>query len=416
MFCHHCGKELGKDDLFCGSCGTRRKGNNCIESCSEQQLITTYFQRGIPYEEIIYILKKQHSITMSLRTFKRRLQSYGLSKSDYSKFNQANNLIHSELQKSGPSSQIGYRSMWNKLRTTYGLNIPRDAVMNILRELDPDGCKKRKCRRLERRVYRSDGPNSTWHTDGYDKLKPYGFPIHGCVDGFSRKILWLRVVRSNNASAVPASLFIQTIQTLGYRPKSVRTDCGSENAKLAALQCALADNLESHSYGSSHSNQRIENFWSHFRRGYSNWVINFFKEMVSTGRLKLGHHVYTECLWFVFSKFLQQELDTMSEEWNNHQIRASEFAQVSGIPNQLFNFPEINGFENQGIEVDREDISQLLEEVDIHKEAQEALNLDDNDLQAYFSHVITEENLLYPPKSWQNALDIFSVIIERCEC
>ena len=22
-----------------------------------------------------------------------------------------------------------------------------------------------------------------WHVDGYDKLKPYGFPVHGCIDG-----------------------------------------------------------------------------------------------------------------------------------------------------------------------------------------------------------------------------------------
>ena len=29
--------------------------------------------------------------------------------------------------------------------------------------------------------------------DGFDKLKPYGFPIHGCIDGFSRKLLWLEV-------------------------------------------------------------------------------------------------------------------------------------------------------------------------------------------------------------------------------
>ena len=20
-----------------------------------------------------------------------------------------------------------------------------------------------------------------WHVDGYDKLKPYGFPVHGCI-------------------------------------------------------------------------------------------------------------------------------------------------------------------------------------------------------------------------------------------
>lgn len=26
-------------------------------------------------------------------------------------------------------------------------------------------------------------PNFLWHIDGYDELKPYGFAIHGCIDG-----------------------------------------------------------------------------------------------------------------------------------------------------------------------------------------------------------------------------------------
>ena len=42
------------------------------------------------------------------------------------------------------------------------------------------------------------GPNFIWHIDGYDKLKPYGFCIHGAVDGYSRRILWLEVGPSNN--------------------------------------------------------------------------------------------------------------------------------------------------------------------------------------------------------------------------
>ena len=28
------------------------------------------------------------------------------------------------------------------------------------------------------------GPNYLWHMDGYDKLKPYGFCIHGAIDGY----------------------------------------------------------------------------------------------------------------------------------------------------------------------------------------------------------------------------------------
>ena len=68
--------------------------------------------------------------------------------------------------------------------------------MKLLRVLDPHGSKTRKAHRLRRRQYVSVGPDFCWHTDGYDKLKPYGLPKHGCIDGFSRKILWLKVSRS----------------------------------------------------------------------------------------------------------------------------------------------------------------------------------------------------------------------------
>jgi len=72
-------------------------------------------------------------------------------------------------------------------------------VQDILKEVDPEGCQFRKAHRLKRRTYHCLGPNDTWHIDGYDKLKPFGFSIHGAIDGFSWKILWLEVTRSNNS-------------------------------------------------------------------------------------------------------------------------------------------------------------------------------------------------------------------------
>ena len=45
-----------------------------------------------------------------------------------------------------------------------------------------------------------------WHLDGYDKLKPFGFPIHGAIDGYSRRILWLRVMCTNNDPQVIAGV------------------------------------------------------------------------------------------------------------------------------------------------------------------------------------------------------------------
>ena len=81
----------------------------------------------------------------------------------------------------------------------------RSTVMMLLAVMDPIASRLRKVKRLTRRTYlimASDqphvcsylylelsvsfqGPNWCWHIDGYDKLKPFGFPIHVCIDGVS---------------------------------------------------------------------------------------------------------------------------------------------------------------------------------------------------------------------------------------
>ena len=77
--------------------------------------------------------------------------------------------------------------------------------------------------------------------DGYDKLKPYGFPIHGCIDGFSRKMLWLQLSRSNNNPQVILRFFVDAVDACGRCPRKLRTDCGTENGLAAAAQCYFTD-------------------------------------------------------------------------------------------------------------------------------------------------------------------------------
>ena len=43
-------------------------------------------------------------------------------------------------------------------------------------------------------------------------MKPCGFPIHGAVGRFSRKVLWLAVGKSNNNSVVPATLYLRAFK------------------------------------------------------------------------------------------------------------------------------------------------------------------------------------------------------------
>jgi hypothetical protein len=77
------------------------------------------------------------------------------------------------------------------------LFVTRNTVQSILRDIDPEVTKERMPHRLKRRTYQNPGPNFSWHCDGYDKLAPFGFPIHACVDRFSRKVLWLFVTRTD---------------------------------------------------------------------------------------------------------------------------------------------------------------------------------------------------------------------------
>ena len=111
---------------------------------------------------------------------------------------------------SGSSKSFGYRLMHQKLCVN-GFIDNRETVRVLLKVLDADGVELRSPHRLARRVYFSVGPNYLWHMDRYDKIKPYGFEIYDAIDGFSRKILWLRVSSSNNNPKVIASSYMDCI-------------------------------------------------------------------------------------------------------------------------------------------------------------------------------------------------------------
>ena len=81
-------------------------------------------------------------------------------------------------------------------------------MRHALRIIDPEGVSGRLRSRLRRRQYRGKGPNFLWHIGGYDKLKPFGFCIHGCIDGFSRRIMKLEAGSTNSNSRVVANYFV----------------------------------------------------------------------------------------------------------------------------------------------------------------------------------------------------------------
>ena len=156
-----------------------------------EELVRYYFSRNYDYRTILSFLEKFHGVKKSKRKLQDRLKSYRLSRrgSQHQVDDQLlRQLILQELD--GPGRLLGYRALWRKLQLKYSIRSPRSTVQTLWRELDPEGSRLREIHRLKRREYLNTGPNYWWHADGYDKLKPYGFPVHGCMDGFSRRILW----------------------------------------------------------------------------------------------------------------------------------------------------------------------------------------------------------------------------------
>ena len=133
-------------------------------------LIEQYFSTGLGYDEILLFLGLLHGITLSIRQLKRILLARGLRRrGNSSDPRQVCRAVQEELRGSG--STIGYRQMTQRLVVNYGLVVDKETVRELLKILDPDGVAARSRHRLQRRQYRTKGPNHLWHIDRYDKLK-----------------------------------------------------------------------------------------------------------------------------------------------------------------------------------------------------------------------------------------------------
>ena len=86
------------------------------------------------------------------------------------------------------------------------------------------------------------GPNHCWHLDGNDKLKSYGICIHGCIDGYSREIVWLRAYKSNNDPKVIAGYYFEAVCEKNGCPKVIRADRGTEYGHVEVMQRLLRRN------------------------------------------------------------------------------------------------------------------------------------------------------------------------------
>ena len=175
-----------------------------MKNFSREQIITHYFHSGLSYTEIISFLFVYHGIQTTLRQLNRILRKLGLFRRKCkASITSVISAIQTELASS--SSSFGYGMVHQKLREKK-LVIDRETVRIAMRSLNPEGVTVRSRHILQRRVYNARGPNYIWHIDGFDKIKPYGF-----IDGYSRKILWLKIFARNNNPKMIGTLYLNYV-------------------------------------------------------------------------------------------------------------------------------------------------------------------------------------------------------------
>ena len=128
----------------------------------------------------------------------------------------------------GSGSNVGVSSYLSGI-TKKGEIARREDVRQLLLRLDPEGVERKKSQKLRRRIYQTLGPNYVWHINGFDKIEPYGFSIHECIGGYSRKIIWLKASTSNKCLDLRAYYYLKAAKNLN----DIRGDNGREHLSIS---------------------------------------------------------------------------------------------------------------------------------------------------------------------------------------
>ena len=119
-----------------------------------------------------------------------------------------------------------------------------------------------------------------WHIDSRHKLIRWRLVIHGCIDCYSRLIIYLHCCNKNKAETVKAQ-FLRSILTF-FWPRRVRSDHGMEKIEVAGEILKKFGTLsKSFLTGLSVHNQRIERL----REDVLHYVLHYCIDLLISWKL-----------------------------------------------------------------------------------------------------------------------------------
>lgn len=167
--------------------------------------------------------------------------------------------------------------------------------------------------------------------DGNEKLVNWNLYVHGCTDGFSRRIIYLRLATTKKAETV-LDIFTQGVDKNGL-PMRVRGDWGTENAEVINFMESRRSNIDSpFIQGRSVHNTRIERLWAEVNLIVTSKFRQIFYYLEDNNFLHQSSVLDLLCLIYVYFFRIQQSLNNFTNSWNNHGLRTERYAS----PNELW--------------------------------------------------------------------------------
>lgn len=143
--------------------------------------------------------------------------------------------------------------------------------------------------------------------------------IHGCIDGYSRLVVYLQCANNNEANTV-LCFFQEAVQLYGV-PSRVRGDRGGENVDVADFMIAQrGTGRGSFISGRSVHNQRIECLWRDVFRGCTVLYYQLFQYMEDSGILNVDDEVQLFSLHSIFLPRVNDSLQQFLTMWNHHPL------------------------------------------------------------------------------------------------